>query len=61
MPAEHTTTTSEKKLPATQKAWRVTGSGKPEKVLKFGDAPISAKLKKGEVLIKVQAAALNPV
>ncbi|KAL1951878.1 hypothetical protein VTO73DRAFT_1027 [Trametes versicolor] len=61
MPAEHTTTTSEKKLLATQKAWRVTGSGKPEKVLKFGDAPISAKLKKGEVLIKVQAAALNPV
>lgn len=61
MPAEHTTTASEKKLPATQKAWRVRGSGMPEKVLKFGDAPISAKLKKGEVLIKVQAAALNPV
>lgn len=49
------------KIPATQKTWRVTRKGKPEDVLKFTDAPVPAKLKKGEVLIKVQATALNPV
>ncbi len=61
MSAKHTTTTTEKNIPATQKTWRVTRKGKPEQVLKFADAPVSAKLKQGEVLIKVQAAALNPV
>ncbi|KAI9063119.1 NAD-P-binding protein [Trametes sanguinea] len=52
----------ESKIPATQKSWRVTGKGEPAKVLKLAsDTPVPAKLKKGEVLVKVQAAALNPV
>ncbi|EIW64614.1 NAD-P-binding protein [Trametes versicolor FP-101664 SS1] len=54
-------TTAEKKIPATQKTWRVTRKGKPEDVLKLADAPVPTKLKKGEILLKVQAAALNPV
>ncbi|KAI0375056.1 NAD-P-binding protein [Pilatotrama ljubarskyi] len=49
------------KIPATQKSWRVTAKGKPAKVLKLVETPVPAKLKKGEVLVKVQAAALNPV
>ena len=49
-------------IPATQKTWRITGSGEPAKVLKLShDTPVSSKLKKGEVLVRVQAAALNPV
>ena len=44
----------------TMKSWRVTASGDPAKVLKFGDVPVP-KLNKGEILVKVQAAALNPV
>ena len=52
----------DKKLPATQKSWRATRRGEPAKVLKLAeDTPVPAKLKKGEVLVKVQAAALNPV
>jgi len=44
----------------TRKAWRVKCRGKPEKVLELEviDLP---KLKINEVLVKVQAAALNPV
>ena len=52
----------DKKLPVTQRSWRLTGSGEPAKVLKLAeDTPVPAKLKKGEVLVKVHAAALNPV
>ena len=61
-PAEAATAKEDKKLPATQRSWRLTGSGEPAKVLKLAeDTPVPAKLKKGEVLVKVQAAALNPV
>ncbi|KAI0655133.1 NAD-P-binding protein [Cubamyces menziesii] len=50
------------KLPTKQKSWRATRRGEPAKVLKLAeDTPVPAKLKKGEVLVKVQAAALNPV
>ncbi|KAI8995679.1 NAD-P-binding protein [Trametes punicea] len=55
---------STKKLspPEKQKSWRVTGKGEPAKVLRLGeDTPVPAKLRKGEVLVRVQAAALNPV
>ena len=49
-------------VPATQRAWRVTGKGVPSKVLRLDtDVPVHQKLAKGEVLVKVQAAALNPV
>ncbi|TBU45081.1 NAD(P)-binding protein [Dichomitus squalens] len=51
---------SSKSIPTTQKSWSVTGSGDPDKVLKFGDVPVP-KQKKGGILVKVQAAALNPV
>ncbi|PIL31907.1 hypothetical protein GSI_06611 [Ganoderma sinense ZZ0214-1] len=49
-----------KPLSPTMKSWRVTASGEPAKVLQFGDVPVP-KLKKGDILVKVQAAALNPV
>ncbi|TFK55244.1 NAD(P)-binding protein [Heliocybe sulcata] len=49
-------------IPSTQKVWHVVKKGTPEKVLKqVLDAPVPSKFPKGEVLVKVQAAALNPV
>ncbi|EIW64611.1 NAD-P-binding protein [Trametes versicolor FP-101664 SS1] len=47
-------------FPTTQKAWRAMRRGKPADVLALVDVPVPAKLQKGEVLVKVQAAALNP-
>lgn len=52
--------TTRKEIPTTQKAWRVTRKGTPAEVLTLTDAPNPTTLKKGEVFIKVQAAALNP-
>ncbi|EIW58280.1 NAD-P-binding protein [Trametes versicolor FP-101664 SS1] len=49
-----------REIPTTQKAWRVTRKGTPAEVLTLTDAPNPRTLKKGEVFIKVQAAALNP-
>ncbi|PCH38315.1 NAD(P)-binding protein [Wolfiporia cocos MD-104 SS10] len=49
-------------IPQTQQAWRATAKGAPGKVLRLdNDVPVPVKLKKGEVLVKVQAAALNPI
>jgi len=49
-------------IPKTQKVWHATKRGEPAKVLKLTeDVPVPSKLAKGEVLVKVQAAALNPV
>ncbi|EED85578.1 predicted protein [Postia placenta Mad-698-R] len=48
-------------LPQIQKAWRATAKGEPSKVLRLDDNVPVPKLNRGEVLIKVQAAALNPV
>ena len=49
-------------VPTTQKSWRVVrSSNEPAKALVFGDVPVPTKLKKGEILVKVQAVALNPV
>ena len=49
-------------IPATQKTWRPVRSGEPAKALALADdVPVPSKLKKGEILVKVQAAALNPV
>lgn len=48
--------------PAVQRAWTVIQRGKPADALVLrSDWPVPQKLEKGEVLIKVQAAALNPV
>lgn len=46
-------------LPTTQKGWSYSEYG-PKEVLKFDDIPVP-EVKPDEVLVKVQAAALNPV
>ncbi|GBE82508.1 hypothetical protein BKA93DRAFT_761220 [Sparassis latifolia] len=49
-------------IPHTQSAWRVMRQGEPSQVLRLDEnVPVPIKLAKGEVLIKVQAAALNPI
>ncbi|KAK0470504.1 hypothetical protein IW261DRAFT_1516310 [Armillaria novae-zelandiae] len=49
-------------VPQTQKAWIINRRGEPKDVLSLRtDWPVPSKLAKGEVLVKVQAAALNPV
>jgi len=49
-------------IPDTQKAWLVTRQGKPAQSLKLvTDWPVPKKLRPGEVLVRVQAGALNPV
>ncbi|KAI0724610.1 NAD(P)-binding protein [Cerioporus squamosus] len=53
--------TNAAKIPTTQKSWRVVRSGEPAKALAFTDNTVPSKLQKGEILVKVQAAALNPV
>lgn len=56
------TQTAQVEVPATQKSWRAVRSGEPAKALALADnIPVPSKLKKGEILVKVQAAALNPV
>ncbi|KAK0494655.1 hypothetical protein EDD18DRAFT_1310370 [Armillaria luteobubalina] len=46
----------------TQQAWIIDRKGEPKDALSFRiDWPVPSKLAKGEVLVKVQAAALNPV
>ncbi|KAF8504133.1 hypothetical protein BU17DRAFT_58327 [Hysterangium stoloniferum] len=53
---------SSHEIPTTQRAWVVTKRGSPnEAVILREDFPVDSKLKKGEVLVKVHAAALNPV
>ncbi|KAF5387131.1 hypothetical protein D9615_001846 [Tricholomella constricta] len=49
-------------LPETQRAWIVERRGLPSKALRLrSDWEVPSKLKEGQVLVKVQAAALNPV
>lgn len=49
-------------LPSNQKVWRVIRSGNPTTALVLDtQVPVPTKIPTGEVLIKVQAAALNPV
>jgi NADPH:quinone reductase-like Zn-dependent oxidoreductase len=49
-------------VPTTQQAWFVVRKGHPSKALELKkDAPVPTTLEKGQALVKVQAAALNPV
>lgn len=49
-------------LPPLQKGWQIVKSGVPKDVLKFrNDLPVPTDIPKGHVLVKVLAAALNPV
>ncbi|KAG6831298.1 hypothetical protein H0H92_011505 [Tricholoma furcatifolium] len=49
-------------LPLSQRAWIVERRGPPAKALTLrSDWPVPSKLKQGDVLVRVQAAALNPV
>ncbi|KIJ32415.1 hypothetical protein M422DRAFT_265744 [Sphaerobolus stellatus SS14] len=51
-------------IPQTQRAWLVIKRGTPSKAVvlkKDFPVPKHAKLKKGEVIVKVHAGALNPV
>ena len=45
-----------------QKAWRVVRMGKPSKAVEIDTSlPVPKDVKQGEVLVKIHAAALNPV
>lgn len=47
-------------IPDTQRSWTVVQRGKPAQALALQDWPVDKKLTKGEILVRVQAAALNP-
>lgn len=47
-------------IPETQKAWMVVRRGDPSSSLELQTVPVPTKIAKGDVLIKVQAASLNP-
>jgi NADPH:quinone reductase-like Zn-dependent oxidoreductase len=48
-------------IPKIQRAWRTVKRGKPSESLVFQTDAVVPTLSPGEVLVKVQAAALNPV
>lgn len=49
-------------IPNFQRAWTVVRRGKPANALALQEEwPVPKELKEGEILVKVQAAALNPV
>ncbi len=49
-------------IPDVQRAWVTVRRGKPVDSLVFQEErPITRKLKDGEILVKMEAAALNPV
>jgi NADPH:quinone reductase-like Zn-dependent oxidoreductase len=50
------------KIPIVQKAWVNVRRGKPSNAVVFReDYPVPSKLSPGEVLVRMQAAAYNPV
>jgi hypothetical protein len=54
--------TEESGIPTHQRAWREVRRGAPKVGLELQtDVPVSTQLAPGEVLVKVKAAALNPV
>ncbi|KAF8508092.1 quinone oxidoreductase [Hysterangium stoloniferum] len=53
---------SSSEIPTKQKAWVVVKRSSPKNaVVLKEDYPVNSKLEKGEVLVKVHAAALNPI
>ena len=57
-----TQTATRRALPQSQKAWMIVRKGKPSEALVLEKAAeVPSKLAKGEVLIRVEAAALNPM
>lgn len=48
-------------LPITQMAWREVRKGSPSECLEQLKVPVMHDLAPGELLVKVEAAALNPV
>ena len=49
-------------LPSVQTVWKIVRKGDPAKALvKEENAPVPNKIPEGCVLVKVQAASLNPV
>ncbi|KAF9643579.1 NAD(P)-binding protein, partial [Thelephora ganbajun] len=48
------------RLPTERRVWRIVGKGSSEALVLENHAPLP-KLKRGEVLVKVQAVSLNPV
>ena len=60
--AMDSTSASASSLPSTQTVWKIVRKGDPAKVLvKEENAPVPKKIPKGHVLVKIQAASLNPV
>jgi hypothetical protein len=54
--------TEEPGIPTNQRAWREVRRGEPKVGLELQkNVPVSTQLAPGEVLVKVKAAALNPV
>jgi hypothetical protein len=48
--------------PDVQKAWLVVRQGRPEQALELdGNWPVQKRLRPGDVLVRTQAAALNPM
>lgn len=49
-------------IPAQQRAWLIVRKGVPQKAVVLNEQfPVPSQLAKGEVLVKVQAAAFNPM
>lgn len=54
--------TSPEQIPDTQRAWVIVRKGVPARALELNEAyPVPKQLAAGEVLVRVQAAAFNPV
>ncbi|KAF9643570.1 NAD(P)-binding protein [Thelephora ganbajun] len=49
------------RLPTKRRVWRIVGKGSPSEALVLDNRAPLPKLKRGEVLVKVQAVSLNPV
>ena len=55
------TSESTASLPSVQTVWKIVRKGDPAKALVKEEAPVPKIIPKGYVLIKIQAASLNPM